>query len=147
MKTFSNDTLSKAINLGLIVLPIDKNDVNFLTSFERKVLTYQLIDRLITIQNTRRMYNTLSLTFSKYKTITYILEWSIIILIFLFGIGFNIKDQDLSDFVIPLIIIVIMIAMFGLINYIFKTICLKKNIVEGTLIIDELYNLNNTYYN
>lgn len=45
MKTFSNDTLSKAINLGLIVLPIDKNDVNSLTSFERKVLTYQLIDR------------------------------------------------------------------------------------------------------
>ncbi len=147
MPSFSNDTLSKAINLGLIVLPIDKNDVNFLTSFERKVLTYQLIDRLITIQNTRRMYNTLSLTFRKYKTITYILEWSIIILIFVFGIGFNIKDQDLSDFVIPFIVIVIMLAMFSLINYIFKTICLKKNIVEGTLMIDELYNLNNTYYN
>lgn len=147
MKTFSNDTLSKAINLGLIVLPIDKNDVNFLTSFERKVLTYQLIDRLITIQNTRRMHNTLSLTFSKYKTITYILEWSIIILIFIFGIGFNIKDQDFGDFAIPFIIIVIMLAMFSLINYIFKTICLKKNIVEGTLMIDELYNLNNTYYN
>lgn len=146
MKTFSNDTLSKAINLGLIVLPIDKNDVNFLTSFERKLLTYQLIDRLITIQNTRRMYNTLSLTFGKYKIITYILEWSIIILFFVFGIGFNIKDQDLSDFVIPFIIIV-MLAMFGLINYIFKTICLKKNIVEGTLMIDELCNLNNTYYN
>lgn len=147
MKTFSNETLRKAINLGLIVLPIDKNDVNSLTSFERKVLTYQLIDRLITIQNTRRMYNTLSLTFSKYKTITYILEWSVIILIFVFGIGFNIKDQDLSDFVIPFIIIVIMLAMFSLINYIFKTICLKKNIVEGTLMIDELYNLTNTYYN
>lgn len=147
MKTFSNDTLSKAINLGLIVLPIEKNDVNFLTSFERKLLTYQLIDRLITIQNTRRMYNTLSLTFGKYKTITYILEWSIIILFFVFGIGFNIKDQDFGDFVIPFIIIVIMLAMFGLINYIFKTICLKKNIVEGTLMIDELYNLNNTYYN
>lgn len=147
MKAFSNDTLSKAINLGLIVLPIDKNDINFLTSFERKVLTYQLIDRLITIQNTRRMYNTLSLTFSKYKTITYILEWSIIILTFVFGIGFNIKDQDLSDFAIPFIIVVVMLAMFGLINYIFKTICLKKNIAEGTLMIDELYNLNNTYYN
>lgn len=147
MKTFSNDTLSKAINLGLIVLPIDKNDVNFLTSFERKVLTYQLIDRLITIQKTRRMYNRLSLTFSKYKTITYILEWSIIILIFIFGIGFNIKGQDFEDFAIPFIIIVIMLAMFSLINYLFKTICLKKNIVEGTLMIDELYNLNNTYYN
>ncbi len=147
MKKFSNDTLSKAINLGLIVLPIDKNDVNFLTSFERKVLTYQLIDRLITIQNTRRMYNTMSLTFSKYKTITYILEWSIIILFFVFGVGFNIKDQDLSDYGIPLFITVALFATFSLINYLFKTICLKKNLVEGTLMIDELYNLNNTYYN
>lgn len=147
MKTFSNDTLSKAINLGLIVLPIDKNDVNFLTSFERKVLTYQLIDRLITIQNTRRMYNTISLTFRKYINIAYVLEWSIIILFFVFGVGFNIKDQDLSDYGIPLFITVALFATFSLINYLFKTICLKKNIVEGTLKIDELYNLNNTYYN
>lgn len=147
MSSFSNDTLSKAISLGLIVLPIDKNDINFLTSFERKVLTYQLIDRLITIPNTRRMYNTLSLTFRKYINIAYILEWSIIILIFVFGIGFNIKDQELSDYGIPLIITVFLFATFSLINYIFKTICLKKNIVEGTLMIDELYNLNNTYYN
>lgn len=147
MKTFSNDTLSKAINLGLIVLPIDKNDVNFLTSFERKVLTHQLIDRLITIQNTRRMYNTISLTFRKYINIAYVLEWSIIILFFVFGVGFNIKDQDLSDYGIPLFITVALFATFSLINYLFKTICLKKNIVEGTLMIDELYNLNNTYYN
>lgn len=147
MKTFSNDTLSKAINLGLIVLPIDKNDVNSLTSFERKVLTYQLIDRLITIQNTRRMYNTISLTFRKYINIAYVLEWSIIILFFVFGVGFNIKDQDLSDYGIPLFITVALFATFSLINYLFKTICLKKNIVEGTLMIDELYNLNNTYYN
>lgn len=146
MKTFSDETLSKAIFLGLIELPIDKNDINFLTSFERKVLTYELIDELFSIQNTRRMYNTLSLTFSKYKTINN-LKWGIIILTFVFGIGFNIKDQDLSDFVIPFIIVVVMLAMFSLINYIFKTICLKKNIVEGTLMIDELYNLNNTYYN
>ena len=147
MSSFSNDTLSKAINLGLIVLPIDKNDINFLTSFERKVLTYQLIDRLITIPNTRRMNNTLSLTFRKYINIAYILEWSIIILIFVFGIGFNNKDQELSDYGIPLIITVFLFATFSLINYIFKTICLKKNIVEGTLMMDELYNLNNTYYN
>lgn len=147
MKTFSNDTLSKAINLGLIVLPIDKNDVNFLTSFERKVLTYQLIDRLITIQNTRRMYNTISLTFRKYINIAYVLEWSIIILFFVFGVGFNINNQDLSDYGIPLFITVALFATFSLINYLFKTICLKKNIVEGTLMIDELYNLNNTYYN
>lgn len=147
MKTFSNDTLSKAINLGLIVLPIDKNDVNLLTNFEKQLLTYQLIDRLITIQNTRRMYNTLSLTFRKYINIAYILEWSILILIFVFGIGFNIKEQELSDYGIPLITTVFLFAMFSLINYIFKTMCLKKNIVEGTSMIDELYNLNNTYYN
>lgn len=145
MKTFSDETLSKAIFLGLIELPIDKNDINFLTSFERKVLIYELIDELFTIQNTRRMYNTLSLTFSKYKTINN-LKWGIIILIYVFGIGFN-EDQYLSDIAIPLIVIVAVLAMFSLINYIFKTICLKKNIVEGTLMVDELYNLNNTYNN
>ena len=40
MKTFSDETLSKAIFLGLIELPIDKNDINILSFLSVIILFY-----------------------------------------------------------------------------------------------------------
>ena len=57
MSSFCNDTLSKAINLGLIVLPIDKNDINFLTQCSAEQPFYYLSNSSIScivLQQTRQ---------------------------------------------------------------------------------------------
>lgn len=142
-KTFSDETLRKALSLNLIKLPEGINIYELKNKY-RRTLTFELIQKLKAIQKTQPLTNKMdSLDIQKYAKKSNVVTFIILILIAITYMltSFDVIDEKLGVILMSLLIIVFAIDMIVSITIVlrkhFKMI--RKQVAQGTLMVDELY--------
>ena len=144
-KTFSDETLRKALSLNLIKLPEGINNINELKNNYRNALTFELIQKLKKVQKTETLINTMEFDNTNQRYYKKAIVFTLVVLIFNFIvsglISFDVVDKKLGVILMSIVNIVYVIDTIvsitnALRNY-FKMI--RKQVAQGTLMVDELY--------
>lgn len=143
-KTFSDETLRKALSLDLIKLPDGINNIYELKNNYRNTLTFELIQKLKAIQKTQPLTNKMDiLDIQKYSKKSTVVTFMILILIAIIYIltSFDVIDKKLGVILMSLLIIAFAIETIVSITIVlrkhFKMI--RKQVAQGTKMVDELY--------
>ena len=144
-KTFSDETLRKALSLNLIKLPDGINNIYELKNNHQIDLTMELIQKLKKVQKTETLINTMDIdnTNQRYynKAIVFILVVLIFNITILALISFDVVDEKLGYILMTIMLIVYVIdtivSITKTLRYHFKMI--RKQVAQGTLMVDELY--------
>lgn len=144
-KTFSDETLRKALSLNLIKLPDGINNINELKNNLRIDLTVELIQKLKKVQNTETLINTMDIDNSNLRYYNKAIVFILVVLIFnitvLSLISFDVIDKKLGEILMTIMIIVYVIdtiiSITKTLRNHFKMI--RKQVAQGTLMVDELY--------
>lgn len=144
-KTFSDETLRKALSLNLIKLPEGINNINELKNNYRNALTFELIQKLKKVQKTETLINTMEIDNTNQRYYYKAIVFTLVVLISNFTvsglISFDVVDKKLGVILMSIVNIVYVIDTIvsitnALRNY-FKMI--RKQVAQGTLMVDELY--------
>ncbi len=145
-KTFSDETLRKALSLNLIKLPDGIDNIYELKNNLRIDLTMQLIKKLKAIQKTQPLTNKMDidiLNIQKYAKKSTVVTFMILILI---AITYMLTSFDVIDEKLGVILMSLLIIVFAIDTIVSITIVLRKNskmirkqVAQGTLMVDELY--------
>lgn len=144
-KTFSDETLRKALSLNLIKLPDGIDNIYELKNNYRNTLTFELIQKLKKVQKTETLINKMDIDNSNQRYYNKAIVFTVVVLIFNFTvsglISFNVVDKKLGVILMSIVSIAYIIDTIvsitkSLRNY-FKT--LRKQVAQGTLMVDELY--------
>lgn len=142
---FSDETLRKALSLNLIKLPDGINNIYELKNNYRRALTFELIQKLKTVQKTETLINTMDIDNTNQRYYNKAIVFTVVVLIFNFTvsglISFDVIDKKLGVILMSIVSIAYIIDTIVSItktlrNY-FKMI--RKQVAQGTLMVDELY--------
>lgn len=144
-KTFSDETLRKALSLNLIKLPDGINSIYELKNNHRNNLTMELIQKLKKVQQTETLINKMDFDNTNQRYYKKDIVFTLVVLIFIFTvsalISFDVVEKKLGMILISIVGIVYVIetivsVTITLRNH-FKMI--RKQVAQGTLMVDELY--------
>lgn len=144
-KTFSDETLRKALSLNLIKLPDGINNIYELKNNHRNTLTIELIQKLKKVQKTETLINTMDIYITNIKYYNIEIVYTVLELIFIFTfsalISFDVIDKKLGIILVTILSISLVINMIISIT---KTLrnhfkMIRKQVAQGTLMVDELY--------
>lgn len=144
-KTFSDETLRKALSLNLIKLPDGINNIYELKNNHRNNLTIELIQKFKKVQKTEALINTMDIDNTNLRYYNKAIVFTLVLLIFIFTvaglISFGVVDKKFGMILISIVGIVYVIDTIvsitkALRNH-FKMI--RKQVAQGTLMVDELY--------
>lgn len=144
-KTFSDETLRKALSLNLIKLPEGIDNIYELKNNYRRALTFELIQKLKTVQKTETLIVTMDIDNTNQRYYNKAIVFTVVVLIFNFTvsglISFDVIDKKLGVILMSIVSIAYIIDTIVSItktlrNY-FKMI--RKQVAQGTLMVDELY--------
>ena len=142
-KTFSDETLRKALSLNLIKLPEGINNIYEINNNNRRTLTFELIQKLKAIQKTQPLTNKMDiLDIQKYAKKSTVVTFMILILI---AITYMLTSFDVIDKKLGVILMSLLIIAFAIETIVSITIVLRKTskmirkqVEQGTLMVDEL---------
>lgn len=144
-KTFSDETLRKALSLNLIKLPEGINNIYELKNNHRNNLTMELIQKLKKVQKTETLINKMDINNANIRYYKRAIVFTVVMLIFYFPVyvlsSFDVIDKKLGIILMIIVSIALVIDMIvsgtkTLRNH-FKMI--RKQVAQGTLMVDELY--------
>lgn len=144
-KTFSDETLRKALSLNLIKLPDGINNIYELKNNLRIDLTMQLIQKLKKVQKTKTLINTMAIDNTNLRYYNKAIVFALVLLIFIFTvaglISFDVVDKKFGMILVSIVGIVYVIDTIVSIT---KTLrnhfkMIRKQVAQGTLMVDELY--------
>lgn len=144
-KTFSDETLRKALSLNLIKLPDGINNIYELKNNLRIDLTMESIQKLKKIQKTETLINKMYIDNTNLRYYNKAIVFALVLLIFIFTvaglISFDVVDKKFGMILISIVGIVYVIDMIVSIT---KTLrnhfkMIRKQVAQGTLMVDELY--------
>lgn len=144
-KTFSDETLRKALSLNLIKLPDGINNIYELKNNHRNNLTIELIQKLKKVEKTETLINTMDIYITNIKYYNIEIVYTVLELIFIFTfsalISFDVIDKKLGIILVTMLsislVINTIISITKALRYHFKMI--RKQVAQGTLMVDELY--------
>ena len=139
-KTFSDDTLRKALSLNLIELPDGIDNVNELNNRMRIVLTAELIQHLQEVQKTQALNNTIKIdnvqrSYTKPLIVMAIL-WNIILLLGILSL-YSIIDIKFGISLLILMLVQVAIDLLVMFRISFKIV--RIQVAQATPMVDELY--------
>lgn len=144
-KTFSDETLRKALSLNLIKLPDGINNIYELKNNHRNALTLELIQKLKKVQKTETLINKMDIDNTNLRYYNKAIVFTLVLLIFIFTvaglIAFDVVNKKFGMILISIVGIVYVIDMIVSIT---KTLrnhfkMIRKQVAQGTLMVDELY--------
>lgn len=144
-KTFSDETLRKALSLNLIKLPDGIDNIYEINNNYRNSLTFELIQKLEIVQKTETLINKIDIDNTNQRYYNKAIVFTVVVLIFNFTvsglISFNVVDKKLGVILMSIVTIAYIIDTIvsitkALRNH-FKMI--RKQVAQGTLMVDELY--------
>ena len=145
-KTFSDETLRKALSLSLIKLPEAIDNIYELKNNYRRTLTFELIQKLKAIQKTQPLTNKMDidiLNIQKYPKKSTVVTFMILILI---AITYMLTSFDVIDKKLGVILMSLLLIVFAIDTIVSITIVLRKTskmirkqVAQATPIVDELY--------
>lgn len=143
-KTFSDETLRKALSLNLIKLPDGIDNIYEINNKYRSTLTFELIQKLSAIQKTETLTNKMDiLDIQKYAKKSNVVTFMILILI---AITYMLTSFDVIDKKLGVILMSLLIIVFAIDTMVSITIVLRKHfkmirkqVAQGTLMVDEIY--------
>lgn len=144
-KTFSDETLRKALSLDLIKLPDGIDNIYEINNNYRSSLTFELIQKLEIVQKTETLINKMDIDNTNQRYYNKAIVFTVVVLIFNFTvaglISFNVVDKKLG--VILMSIVSIAYAIDAIVS-LTKTLrnhfkMIRKQVAQGTLMVDELY--------
>lgn len=141
---FSDETLRKALSLNLIKLPDGIDNIYELKNNYRRALTFELIQKLKTIQKTQPLTNKMDiLDIQKYAKKSNVVTFVILILIAITYMltSFDVIDKKLGVILMSLLTIVCAIETIVSITIVLRknSKMIRKQVAQGTLMVDELY--------
>lgn len=144
-KTFSDETLRKALSLNLIKLPDGINNIYELKNNHRNNLTMELIQKLKKVQKTEILINKMDINNTNIRYYKRAIVFTLVMLIFYYPVyvlsSIDVIDKKLGIILMIIVSIALVIDMIvsgtkTLRNH-FKMI--RKQVAQGTLMVDELY--------
>lgn len=144
-KTFSDETLRKALSLNLIKLPEGINNIYELKNNLRIDLTMLLIQKLKKVQQTEVLINKMDINNTNLRYYNKAIVFTVVMLIFIFTVAglvsFDVVDKKSGMILISIVGIVYVIDMIVSIT---KTLrnhfkMIRTQVAQGTLMVDELY--------
>lgn len=144
-KTFSDETLRKALSLNLIKLPDGINNIYELKNNHRNNLTIELIQKLKKVQKTETLINKMDINNTNIRYYKRAIVFTLVMLIFYYPVyvlsSIDVIDKKLGLILMIIVSIALVIDMIvsgtkTLRNH-FKMI--RKQVAQGTLMVDELY--------
>lgn len=144
-KTFSDETLRKALSLNLIKLPDGINNIYELKNNHRNNLTMELIQKLKKVQKTEVLINKMDIDNANLKISNRAIVFTVVMLIFYFPVyvlsSIDVIDKKLGIVLMIIVSIALVIDMIvsgtKVLRNHFKMI--RKQVAQGTLMVDELY--------
>lgn len=141
---FSAETLRKILSLSLIELPDGIDNIYEINNNYRRTLTFELIQKLKNVQKIQPLTNKMDiLNIQKYAKKSIVVTFMILILI---AITYILTSFDVIDKKLGVILMSLLIIVFAIDTIVSITIVLRKNskmirkqVAQGTLMVDELY--------
>lgn len=147
-KTFSDETLRKALSLNLIKLPDGINNIYELKNNHRNALTFELIQKLKKVQKTETLINKMDIDNTNIRYYKRAIVFTMVMLIFYYPvyilISLDVIDKKLGIILTVIVSIGLVILVIDMIVTITKTLrnhfkMIRKQVAQGTLMVDELY--------